>query len=205
MKKIINVVVLLVVFVLSVLLVFSQSKTKNNSQGSEVVYTHEAHEGFVSHEDLAYAYVDYMLKGDFDKLVGLMSKEMIVDVAVENHTTEDVVRDALAGWYRREYSYACEGDSAEILSNPESMYQRIYHIQWSDDDNLWDASYKNRDYDLGIAGYDYTGLCRLGATQVLYYTSGIFISNDRRSIEDEVGLYFTLAKINGLWYLVGVD
>lgn len=193
MKKIVNVFALVIMVVLVALLICSHIETDNTSQlNSSYETVRESHSGFERHEDLARAYVDYMIYGDTENLIGAMSKDMIVDIAVENFTSENDIRSALSAWYAREHSYVRD-EFSQIMS------WHISEMRWYEEEELEDL-----DYGLGIAGYDYTGFRRLGVTNVLYYGASVSIS-DNYGTNDGFGLHFAIAEINGLWYLVGID
>lgn len=199
MKKFINVIVSIMIIVLIALLIHTSNETKYTSQPTQTQQSiREPHDGFERHEDLARAYVDYMIYGQTESLVGCMSKEMIIDIAVENFTNENDIRNALSAWYSREHSYINDW-LYETFSNPEEISWHISEIRWSEEEELEDL-----DYGLGIAGYDYKGLRRLGVSNVLYYGASVSVS-DNYGTNDGVGLHFAIAQINGLWYLVGID
>lgn len=174
------------------LLNFTQSKNNTPQINSTHNTYSEPHKGFLQHEDLARAYVEYMLYDDAENLIGAMSKDMIADIAVENFTSYDTVERALSAWYSREISY---------IKNefPQINAWRISEIHWCEEEELEDL-----DYGLGIAGYDYTGLRNLGTTNVIYYGASISFINYAGQ-NDGFSLHFAVAEIDNLWYLVGID
>lgn len=207
MKKIVNGIVLLILVVLIVLSGVLYSKIENTSIESDIetnVGNDETEQdiiknsGFERHEDLAKLYVESMLNGDSENLVDAMSEDIIADIAVENFVPESVIRSALLAWYNRENSYIDEW-LYDNFTYPESISWHISEVHWSEEEEMDDL-----DYGFGIAGYDYTGLRRLGVTNVLYYGASISVA-DNSGMTDGFSLHFAVAELNGLWYLIGID
>ncbi len=207
MKKFFNGLVLIILVTLIVLLGISYSKIEEATKKGEMENTTVNEEidqndvpqfGFERHEDLANLYVESMINGDSDILVELMYKDMIADIAVENFVPESVIRSAILAWYNRENSYIDEW-LYDNFTYPTSTTWHISEVHWSEEEEIEDL-----DYGVGVAGYDYSGLRHLGATNVLYYGISVYFT-DATGFCDGVGLHFAVAEIDNLWYLVGID
>ena len=204
MKKIINVIFLVVLLILLVLLFNSYLKLKDSPQTEEPTQdyvTEDLFSGFERHEDLAYAFVDTMLDGNCENLLNYMNDDMLAYMASENYVNIESLKSAITSTYRREFSYYSEW-LYDSFDYPTATYWNVSEMYWSEDDEFQELQ-TFEDYELGIGGYDYCGLKRDGATSLLYYRVSIDVTDTYDT--DYYGFEFFVTQFDGLWYLVGID
>ena len=204
LKKVINLIILAIMILLIALLIANPNRN-NEDNAPQINITEkveqETAEGFERHEDLADAFVTAMIDGTSEELLEYMNIDMVASIASENYTNIEYIQSAITSSFSRERSYYLEW-LYDNFENATSVSWNISEMFWSEDDEFQELQ-AHEDYDLGIGGYDYSGLKRDGATKVLYYRTSIDVSDyyDTRYY----GFEFLVAQIEGLWYLVGID
>lgn len=202
MKKVINVIVSIKMIVLIALLINVTNGARypfNPDQTQQSI--REPYDGFERHEDLANAFVTSMIDGTSEELLEYMNADIVASISSENYTNIEYIQSAIVSSFSRERSYYLEW-LYDNFENASTVSWNVSKMYWSEDDEFQELqSYE--DYDLGIGGYDYSGLKRDGATKVLYYRTSVAVTDyyDTRYY----GFEFLVAQIEGLWYLVGID
>ena len=140
---------------------------------------------FKNPQDLANAYVEALLEGDFDAILRYMPTKMIESIAKENNVSIQEVQDSLIDEYNEAYEWDCE------------LYEQKYDSLSIYDVKLHELSEDEIEHmkSLRVGGYRYSGLFKDGAEEFYgcyaYDNSGCPFWYE-----------FIIVKIDGLWYVV---